>query len=250
MATFAATITRQTWIGPMRMLAAASSNAMESTFEPLEVTNDQSAGVKERAVGLETVSFEVSGMVPSSSNTVATNNLTLPSGLPISVALATTAGSLVSSVSASMQSRLALGVQIGQVQTISLGYAGAGQMLRGATTLAYATRTAAGATNGAGVNFGAIGANETAYFVILRADDDISGTSPTLNGVVESDASDAWIGAETTRATMTEETDATAGYQVITVAGPITDTWWRFVDTVGGTTPNITFWVYMAKVAN
>jgi hypothetical protein len=60
-----------------------------------------------------------------------------------------------------------------------------------------------------------------------------SGTSPTLDVVLQSDSAEAFE-SPATRISMTQATAATSQWAT-PVAGEITDTWWRLSYTVGGT---------------
>lgn len=67
----------------------------------------------------------------------------------------------------------------------------------------------------------------------------VSGTNPTLDVLLESDA-DASAGGETTRITFTQATDETSEWK--SLAGAVTDTFWRASWTIGGTnTPTFEF---------
>ena len=99
-----------------------------------------------------------------------------------------------------------------------------------ATVLARGTKTSCG--NGAGQNIGAIAAGQTGYAFLTVP----TATSGTIDVIIESDATDGWVGAETTRFTFTQVT-TTATSQLITLAGPVTDTWWR-ASWTSATTPS------------
>lgn len=66
----------------------------------------------------------------------------------------------------------------------------------------------------------------------------VSGSSPTLDVVIESDDNGSMTSA-TTRITAVQM-DA-VGAQYLSVAGPITDDYWRVSYTLGGSTPSFTF---------
>ncbi len=65
-----------------------------------------------------------------------------------------------------------------------------------------------------------------------------SGTTPTLDMIVESD-DNSGITSGVTRITFTQEVAVGAQYATA-VAGPITDDWWRVGWTIGGTGPSFT----------
>ena len=62
-----------------------------------------------------------------------------------------------------------------------------------------------------------------------------AGTTPTLTVTIESDDAVGFV-SPTTRLTFTQVT-TTASVQIKTANGAITDTWWRAICTVGGTSP-------------
>lgn len=83
----------------------------------------------------------------------------------------------------------------------------------------------------------AITANKNAYATLHVTAK--SGTAPVFTGRIESDDN---VGFTTpvTRATFTVLTNV-VGSQLITIAGPITDTYWRAAWTIAGTTPSFNF---------
>ncbi len=94
-------------------------------------------------------------------------------------------------------------------------------------------------SNGAGVEVGALAANNEMMIALIAPDPPgVSGTTPSMTVAIETDV-DNTFSAPTTRATFTALTDV--GYQVITIDGdstPITDTWARATFTVSGTSPS------------
>lgn len=104
-------------------------------------------------------------------------------------------------------------------------------------TLLHATGTARTATgNGTGRQLGAAASGESVYGALHVTA--ASGTSPTLDVVVQSDDNSGFT-TPTTRLTFSQATGATAQWQ--SAAGPITDDWWRITYTIGGTSPSFTF---------
>ena len=91
-----------------------------------------------------------------------------------------------------------------------------------------------GTVTGAKVQQGAISATETGEAVVrLLAASSGSGNND-LDITIESDA-DSSAGGETTRMTFTTLNQASSPtYEVKTVAGSVTDTWWRMVATYSG----------------
>lgn len=98
----------------------------------------------------------------------------------------------------------------------------------------FATKTTATATgNGTGHNLGAVSATQRVYagmHFLTRG-----GTTSTTV-ILESDDNSGFTSA-TTRATFTAATSRTAEWT--SVAGAITDTWWRFRWTISGGSPSV-----------
>jgi hypothetical protein len=105
-----------------------------------------------------------------------------------------------------------------------------GYVLHNATVIATGTGTA--------VNIGAVASDQYLYAAlhVLSA----SGTSPTLDVVVQSDADGDFALGATNRITFAQQTAETAVWAT-RVAGPITDTWWRASHTIGGTSPSFEY---------
>lgn len=96
------------------------------------------------------------------------------------------------------------------------------------------------ARTGSGVatvsQLGAIAAGQTMYMSLHVIA--VSGSSPTLDVIVESD-DNSGITSGTTRITAAQMTGI--GSQYLTLAGPITDDYWRVGYTLGGSSPSFTF---------
>ena len=132
-----------------------------------------------------------------------------------------------------------LGGQVGAAARLSLALTGAGALLRGRVADYQAPATATG--NGTGYQLGAVTAAQRLYYAVHVVG--ASGTLPTLDLVIESDDADTF-GSATTRVTVAQFTDVGTAYG--SVAGPITDTWWRVRRTIGGTSPEFTYLVALA----
>lgn len=105
-----------------------------------------------------------------------------------------------------------------------------GTLMNSATTAV----TSSGTTTG--VQVGSVSASQRMYasLHVLSA----SGTSPTLDVIVESDDASGFA-SDTDRVTFTQA--AGIGSEWSSVAGAVTDDYWRVRYTVGGTTPSFTF---------
>ncbi len=68
-----------------------------------------------------------------------------------------------------------------------------------------------------------------------------SGSTPTLDVILESDVTDDWSGSETLRITHPQVAVVGSDRQIL--AGPVTDTWWRYTITISGGTPSFTIFL-------
>lgn len=136
-----------------------------------------------------------------------------------------------------------LGGDIGAIAPYSITAQGTGFVGRG-EVFENVTRTAT--ADGANSQLGALSATQTLY-ASLHVTPTVSGTSPTLDVTIESDSTSAFSGAETTRITFSQLT--AEGYELGSVAGAVTDDYWRAVMTIGGTaTPTFPIFIVMAIV--
>ena len=117
----------------------------------------------------------------------------------------------------------------------SAGLVGASPVMRG--TILHAATAVTSSDDGTGRQVGAIAAGGAGYAAlhVIAA----SGTNPTLDVVIDSDDADDFVGS-TERIAFTRATAVTSEWK--SVAGAVTDDWWRASWTVGGTdTPTFTF---------
>lgn len=94
-------------------------------------------------------------------------------------------------------------------------------------------RTATG--NSVGIQLGAVAANQFLYAAVHVTA--ASGTTPTLDLIVESDNASNFLSPVTV---VTFPQMTAAGAHIMRVAGAITDDFFRFKWTIGGTTPSFT----------
>lgn len=120
----------------------------------------------------------------------------------------------------------------GSLQCVSSGVIARGVLLAGDGTAVTSSSTSTP------FQVGALSASQRMYVGLHVTA--VSGTSPTLAVVLQSD-NGVGFASPTNRATLTTETNLTAGYQSTSVAGAVTDDWWRVSYTLGGTTPSFAF---------
>jgi len=107
-------------------------------------------------------------------------------------------------------------------------------LIRG--TLMARVANASSSANATARQLGAVASGESMYAVLHVHG---TGGTPTLDVTVESDSTNSFSGAETTRITFAQATGLTSEWK--SVAGAITDDWWRVAYTIGGTTPDMSF---------
>lgn len=127
------------------------------------------------------------------------------------------------------------GGEVGNVAPWDASAAGVSPLLRG--TVAHPPGTARTVSGeGTGLELGSVGDGQRIYAVLHVLS--VSGTSPSLTVEVESDIDNTWT-APTTQLSFDPAT--APGGQVASAAGPITDTWWRVVWDITGTSPSFLF---------
>lgn len=123
--------------------------------------------------------------------------------------------------------------EIGELVGFELDMHAANTLLVRGTVGATGTKIATG--NGTGIQLGAVPSGSKLY-AALHAIDPITGTTPTLDVMIQSDNA-VGFPSPTTHITFTQVTTV-AGAQYATVDGPITDDWWRAVWTISGGSPS------------
>ncbi len=132
------------------------------------------------------------------------------------------------------------GASHGEVYAFSITVNTDGPLVRG---IVMENSAFAGTADGTDRQIGAVSATQSIYSTLHVIA--VSGTNPTLDVTVESDASTAFSGAETVRMTHPQMIAVGSNQQIL--AGAITDDWWRLVMTIGGTdTPTFTIFGSLA----
>jgi hypothetical protein len=125
-----------------------------------------------------------------------------------------------------------IGGAVGDIAPFDAGAQSSGKLIRGTMLLNSKGTPLTTTTNGTKLQLGAVTATQRMYLAmhVLGA-----GTgSVTLK--IQSDSTNAFTGAQTDRITMTAATGI--GAEMKSVAGAITDTWWRVVATISGGAPS------------
>lgn len=130
------------------------------------------------------------------------------------------------------------GLPVGEMAKFDTGVAtsSAEGVVRGNLITPKATRTATG--NGTGYQAGAVSSTQKVY--ALAQVFTVTGTTPSMTLKIQSDDNSGFT-SPTDRITFTAFT--AAGFEMQSLAGSISDTYWRAVWTISGTSPNFTFGV-------
>lgn len=156
--------------------------------------------------------------------------------IPVTICPTTGADGEVAFLFRAVHSEYTPGAEVGELYafTVSMQGADGAPLVRGKVLQPAGAETAS--ADGTGRELGAVAADETLYgsLHVLAA----SGTTPTLNVIVQSDA-DNTFASPLTRLTFAQKTAIGSDWQ--TVAGAITDTWYRVSFTIGGTNPSFSF---------
>lgn len=139
--------------------------------------------------------------------------------------------------------KLAFKAVLGQLWSGSMTFGNRATAVRGFVCEYNAARTSTG--NSSSLTMPAAAATENLWIAVHVTA--ASGTTPTLDLVLESDADDTY-GSATTRITVPQFT--TAGSYITYLAGAITDIEYRIAATVSGTDPSFTYMVAIGIAPN
>ncbi len=132
------------------------------------------------------------------------------------------------------------GGTVGEVFAFSVNVSSGGILVRG-SMMENSTFTVT--ADGTARQAGAAASTDSIYSIVHATT--VSGTNPTMDLTLESDATNSFSGSETLRITHPQMTALGANRQVL--AGAVTDTWWRYTITIGGTdTPTFALFVILA----
>lgn len=134
-----------------------------------------------------------------------------------------------------LRSSYQLGAPVGEVAPWQSSANGSSPLVRG--TVAHPAGTARTTTgNGTGQQLGAVSATQKLYAGLHVYS--VAGSTPSITVAVQSSV-DNTFASPTTRATFTAAT--VVGGQFLSVAGPVTDQWWRVTWTISGSSPSFLF---------
>jgi hypothetical protein len=219
----------------------SNSNKVELSEEreDKETTSFGSAGWKEVLAGLASTTLNASGQWEANDATKVdddqfANFATLGgwSVIPAASSATVVAGDLAWLVKA-LRCKYVIGDQVGNVAPWSGENKGTSPLVRGSVLHPPGTaRTATG--SGTAIQIGAVTAGKSLYAALHVYS--ISGSAtPTITVKVQSD-DNSGMSSPTDRITFTAAT--AVGGQYSSVAGAVTDDWWRITWTISGTTPS------------
>lgn len=223
---------------------ASNTNQIEFSgeAEAIETTNFASGGAKEYVQGLRTSTLSCELMLESAADPQETLEALLDDETDAAFTVTKTYPPVAGDVAWFAQvvaMALSMKAVVGQLWSGSMKFGNRARAVRGFVLEYNAARSTTGTS--ASLTMPAIGATEKLVLAVhvLSA----TGTTPTLDLVIESDADNTYASAAT-RATI-PQFDAVGSYYVV-IDGPITDTEYRVSATVGGTLPAFKYLVAIA----
>lgn len=221
------------WIAQYDVRSSMNSIGLQSDYETKDCTCF-GQGARSYALGLPRTAFSAAGYPTSDAVDKAFFDLAGQTELPITIGKERAEGA-VAYVGKILDAKYSSNFSVSEVRAfdtsgeLSSRSFGRGRIL---TIAAGAAMTA----TGAGLQLRGISATRKAFAVLHVTA--ASGTSPTLDVVIESDDNSGFTSA-TTRATFAQL--AAVGSQMVDINGAITDDHWRAKYTIGGTTPSFDF---------
>lgn len=220
------------FLGGYDLSSHATSVNLEINAEELDATTINSGGFRERLGGLKDSSLQIDGFYEAGSNKpdallgASIGNELIVSAIP-------DAG--VGNIAYFMKSRLfeySIFGEVGEIAPFSISKSHSGDKVVRGTIQLDSALTSSG--NSTGTQLGAIGASEKCFAAIHCYA--VSGTStPTITFKLQSD-DNASFTSPTDRITFSDITAIGADFQ--SVAGSITDDYWRLEYTITGTSPS------------
>ena len=182
--------------------------------------------------GLKTVSASMAGFTDYGGGDAALfATIAAATAKPLTICATGTAGALALFFKAN-QAKYDITGKDGALLSYQLDATAADKLIRG--TLMENQAAAITTADGTGRQVGAVSASQSIYAALHVFA--IGGTaSPTLTVNLDSDTTNAFVGAETTRLTFAPVT--AIGSQYISLAGAVTDTWWKPEWIISGTNP-------------
>ena len=235
--TFHANTDIRWYVGTIAVSSHAKGATFTSSCEELDTTTIASAGWTEVIAGNKSGAFDLTLMSDATDDGL---DETLWSSLavantPQSFAIGSAVGSIGYCFKSLSTSYVPIEGNPGALAMASLSGKSSGPIARG-NMLAVDTTAVTSSSTGSAVQVGAVSATKRLYAALHVVS--ASGTLPTLDVKVQSDNASNFPSA-TDRITFTQATARTS--QLSSVAGAVTDDYWRVSYTVAGTNPSFLF---------
>ncbi|MDX2705802.1 hypothetical protein PV350_23500 [Streptomyces sp. PA03-6a] len=242
----------QTWTN-VRLFAGSAdltgySNKVEVSAEvdPQDATTFGSGGWEESIGGLRSTEINAEGLWDAGTTELPDDAGFGQLGIayPVSVCPNTPADGDLAYFTSGVRLDYTMGGQVGDIAPWTSSFKGTWPLVRGVSAHPPGTaRTATGV--GTGLNLGAVPTGSTLYanLHVLAA----SGTTPTLDVIVRS-SPDNTFASPTTVVTFPQFT-TTTGSSSMSLAGPITNSWFKVNWTITGTSPSYRFIVTLGIAA-
>lgn len=227
------------YVGAMSVACFAKSATFTASCEPLDVTSIcTSTGWTELKGGRKSGQFNLELMADFDDNGIDERLFSYlgTSNIPQSFSIGSADGSPGYTMTSLATSYVPMQGEPGALAMASLAGQSSGTIARGMLIHPDTTaRTSSG--TGTAWEVGALSSSQRLYagLHVVSA----SGTTPTLDVKIQSDTSG--FPSATDRITFSQATDTANHYQLSSVAGAVTDTYWRVSYTLGGTNPSFSF---------
>lgn len=229
------------WVGRYNLSCDATALSLGLSADMLDSTG-VCGTARSRMGGLQTIAFQAEGMWQDAADAPLFEDVGF-ADVPVTIA---PAGLAVADRAflfrASQGDYQPVGGSVGEIARFSVGAEGTGVPAARGQLLANASAVTTTA-NGTAVQLGAVTAGQFLYATLHVTS--AAGTSPTIAVKIQSD-DNSGMSSPTDRLTFTTTSGLTTGTPVAhdqfgSVAGAITDTWWRVVYTITGTSPVFSF---------
>lgn len=230
------------WLDDVNIASQVNQVTIQQSAKEIDATTFANAGMA-RLGGLEDAVISCAGLWESLPDPDFSIFGDVGLNVPITVALAqnAAAGAPAYLMGAELAQYGGIGGKVGNAMAFSLRAAqnlslASGKLAQG---ILAENRTGISAT-GNGSIYGplAVPANSIQTMVAALHCTAASGTTPSMTIALQS-ATTGGFGSPTTRATFNALTGV--GSQIISIQGPITDAYWRFIWTISGTGPSFSF---------
>lgn len=214
------------WLHSYDVSGEVNNITLNGTAAELDATNMNSAGWREKRAGIKEAEASVAGFYDAASLDAAADALHGTNGIQ-TYAVDDIAGSVAYFGTGPILS-VERGFPVGEMATMSVTAKATGGVRRGAILFPKTTATAT--ANGAALQHGAVSASQTLWACLHVFS---ASAGDTLDVVVASDTASNFP-STTSRIAFTQIAGAVTGSEIKSLAGAITDDWWRVEYTIAG----------------